>query len=95
MRQGRDWMQRLTDGLDLPGTPLPGVTLVELVGDQRVLIEHHGGITQYSREQICVKVSFGSVVICGCDLILARMAPGQLVIRGKIGSVALHREGVK
>lgn len=91
MRRGRDWMQRLTDGLELSGAPLPGISLVELSGDSRVLIENHFGVTQYGRERICVKVSYGCVVVCGCNLILSRMTPGQLVIRGRIESVTLHR----
>lgn len=91
MRRGRDWMQNLSDGLNLGEAPVPGVTLIEVTGDGRVLIEHHSGVTQYGRERICVKVSYGCVEVCGCNLILAHMTPGQLVIRGRIESVTLHR----
>jgi sporulation protein YqfC len=91
LRQKRDWLQRLTDGADLPGEPAPGQPLVELAGDRRVLIEHHRGVTQYGREKICVKVKFGQVAICGCGLELARMTREQLVICGRIDSISLQR----
>ena len=84
-------MRRMTEGLNLSESPLPGVPLVELSGDCRVLIENHAGVTQYGTERICVKVSYGCLVICGCDLLLSRMTSGQLVIRGKIHSVSIQR----
>lgn len=86
-----DWMQRLTDQMDLSGEPLPGVPVVELAGDRRVLIERHGGVTQYSREKICVKVRYGLVQVCGCGMELTRMTREQLVISGRIDSVHLLR----
>lgn len=86
-----DWMQRLTDQMDLAGEPLPGVPVVELAGDRRVLIERHGGVTQYSREKICVKVRYGLVQVCGCGMELTRMTREQLVISGRINSVHLLR----
>lgn len=91
MKHGRDWMQRLTEGLDLPAEPLPGLPLVELSGDRRVLIENHCGVTQYGKEKICVRVKYGQVSICGQELELARMTRGQLVISGRIDSVTLLR----
>ena len=90
--KGQHWMERLTDGLDLTGE-VNGESLVEIVGDARVLIEHHRGIRQYQRNQICVNVAFGSVSIAGCGLEIARMSREQLVICGKIDSVTLHRRG--
>ena len=32
---------------------LPGQPVVELVGDRRVLIENHIGVTEYGTERIC------------------------------------------
>lgn len=86
-----DWLQRLTDQMDLTGEPLPGVPVVELAGDRRVLIERHGGVTQYSTQKICVKVRYGHVQVCGCNLELTRMTREQLVISGRIDAVHLLR----
>jgi sporulation protein YqfC len=84
-------MERLADSTDLQGEALPGQPLVELFSDRRVLIEHHGGVTEYGREKIQVKVRYGYVCICGGCLELARMTAEQLVITGRIDSVSLIR----
>ena len=80
--------------LELPGEGLPGETLVEIMGDGRVLIEHHRGVREYSRQKISVNVAFGTVSVCGHGLNLRCMTKDQLVITGKIqGITLLRREG--
>ncbi len=91
MKQRRLWMERLADTADLQGEAFPGQPLVEVYGDRRVLIEHHGGVTEYGREKIQVKVRYGALCICGGCLELARMTAEQLVITGRIDSVTLIR----
>ena len=91
MKRGGYWIERLTENLDLPGESVPGQPLIELAGDRRVLVEHHRGVTQYSREEICVKVGYGHVQIRGCGLELSRMTAQQLVISGRIDCVTLLR----
>ena len=59
--------------------------------DRQVLIENHRGVTQYSREQVGVKVAFGEILLCGRELVLARMGPGQLVVTGCVESIRLLR----
>ena len=87
----RNLVQRLVDGAELFAEPLPGVSIVELAGEHRVLIERHGGMTEYSRERISVKVSYGILRVYGCGLELTKMTREQLVITGKIDCVQLHR----
>lgn len=91
--QSRNWIQKLADEADLSAETIPGVPVVELAGERRVLIERHQGMTEYSRERICVKVSYGMVCVCGCGLELSRMTRDQLVISGRIDCVQLHRRG--
>ena len=91
MKRRRDWLQQLTEGLDLPAEPMPGVPLVEVSGESRVLIENHKGVTQYGSDKICVKVAYGQVAVQGCCLELARMTKEQLVICGRIDCVTLQR----
>ncbi len=91
MADKKNWVQRLADGMDLAAEPLPGCSVVELAGSQRVIIERHGGVTEYSRCAISVKVSYGQVRICGCNLELTRMSRDQLVISGCIDCVQLCR----
>lgn len=91
MRRDRNWMERLAERMDLPGEPVPSQPLAELAGDRRLLIEHHRGVTQYSREQICIKVSYGYLQVCGSCLELSRMTAEQLVITGQIQQIQLLR----
>ncbi len=93
MHQRNSWMERVVNGADLPDASLPGQPLLELYGDRRVLIEHHGGVTEYGREKIQVRVRYGYLCICGSCLELARMTGDQLVIRGVIESVSVVRRG--
>lgn len=81
----------LWDRLDLPGESLPGQVLVEISGDNRVLIEHHCGVREYSRERIGVKVKYGMLQVCGNCLELRCMTREQLVISGRIDCIVLKR----
>jgi len=53
----KHFMERVAMAADLPDEPIPGVPLVEIAGDRRVLIEHHCGVTQYGRCRISVRVN--------------------------------------
>lgn len=89
MRQG--WIDRLADRTDLQEEALPGQSVVELFGDRRLLIEHHCGVTEYSRERIMLRMKFGFLCICGGAMELAKMTSEQLVITGRVDSVNLLR----
>lgn len=86
MKQG-GWIQRLS----MQDEALPGQTVVEVLEDQRVLIEHHRGIIQYTREEIQIRVKFGRICVSGQGLSLCRMTSDQLVITGEIHSLTLLR----
>ena len=66
-------------------------TIVEIAGERRVLVENHRGVAAYSQEKILVKVKYGSLCICGCNLQMHHMTKDQLVVFGKIHNVSLHR----
>lgn len=89
MGQKRNLFERMTDAADLPLEPVAAVPLVELLGDRRVLIENHKGVTQYGANEICVKVSYGSICVCGEKLELAKMTSAQLIITGRISSITV------
>ena len=91
MAKRKSLFEMLTNAADLPDESIPGLPLIEVAGDRRVLIENHRGVVAYAMEQICVKVSYGTVCVCGWDLELARMTKGQLIISGRIDKVVLNR----
>lgn len=91
MGKGTYILNRLADGADLGEEPLPGQSIVEIAGDNRVLVENHCGVKEYSRERIGVKVKFGQLNICGSCLELRHMTRQQLLISGRIDAVTLCR----
>lgn len=86
-----NWMQRLAETTFFQEESLPGVPVLEIAGDNRVLIERHKGVVEYGRERISIKVCYGIVCICGCELELVQMARDQLIISGRIDSIQIQR----
>ena len=72
---------------------LYSVPLIEIYGDNRLLIEHHMGISCYTDKEILIKVRKGYIVICGDKLDLRKMSKDKLVVAGRICTVKLH--GIK
>ena len=91
MAQSSLWVQRMADKADLHGEVLPGVPVVELAGDRRILIERHRGVSEYSGERICVRLSYGLLCISGCGMALTRMTKNQLIISGCINEIRIER----
>ena len=85
----REWMRRLTQGLE--GESLPGMTVAELAGDRRVLVEGHIGVTEYCPTRVTVKVGYGELSLSGCGLELRQMSKVHLVICGCIDAIELRR----
>lgn len=88
---GGNKLKDMIKDMDLTSQPLPGLPIVEIAGQNRVLVENHRGVCKYSSETVCVKVGFGQIEICGCCLTLKRMTSEQLIISGRINSVSLIR----
>ena len=91
MAREKNLLRRLADAVDLPDEPLPGLPIVELAGDRRVLIEGHAGVLEYNTQCIRIRVRYGQVCVCGNGLQLARMTGEQLIISGCIEQISLAR----
>lgn len=89
------WIRRLTDCTELMDEVLPGDTIIEVIGEGRVLIEGHHGVTEYGEEKICVKTRLTVVEITGCNLKLSNMTSNKLIVTGEISSVQLQRGTVR
>ena len=92
MKRNRTMFQRLAVEADVAADLIPGVPLVELAGDRRVLVENHRGVTEYGIHKICVLVSYGCLWIEGEHLKLSHMSRENLVICGRIQSISLVRK---
>lgn len=89
MGKRRNFLEAVAVSAQLPTEPIPGLPLVELAGERRVLVENHRGVVQYSDREIRIKVSYGHISVSGSGLTLAKMTKQQLVITGCIHAVML------
>lgn len=92
MNSNNAWMKKVTDKMNSMDIH-PGLPLIELVGDCRVLIENHCSIIEYGKEKIVIKMKFGCVEICGKGMQLSQLTKSQLVISGRITGLQLIRGG--
>ena len=91
----KEFMERLTDSSKLNQIAFTGIPIVEIAGENRVLIENHCGVSEYGTTKITVNVKYGSINVCGHQLELRQMTKEQLVISGKIDCISLTRRNKK
>lgn len=84
-------LRRITEKAGLPAESISGVPLLELNGDDRILVENHICVMGYSEREILIRVSFGCIKIQGAGMVLACLKREQLVIHGKVESVSIIR----
>ena len=92
MKGRKELLHRAAVDIELPGEMIPGVPLVEIFGNGRVLIENHLSVIGYNCQEISVCTQCGALYIQGSKLVIARMTRYQLVITGKIDAVRLTGE---
>ena len=87
--RGRNWTDRIGAAADLQDECVPGLPLIEIAGNIRVLIEHHCGVTEYGTQRIVVQTKGNLVSVEGDGLELTKMTASELIITGTIHSVSL------
>lgn len=86
------YLRRVVSATNLQTEQLPGMPVVEIAGDCRVLIERHLGVIGYDCNVIRIKTKKGQICVQGSNLELTQMSKFTLVIYGKIHSVHLVTE---
>lgn len=76
--------ERAAEILDLPVESVVGVPKLTITGCRYAVVEHHRGISLYSREQIEIEGGRIRLRIRGEDLELTAMDKSVLIIRGQI-----------
>jgi len=76
---------------DMAAQPMPGVPIVEMAGNKRLLIENHQGVMEYGKSRISILVKFGKIHVTGTDLEISYMSRQQLIITGCIDAVSIER----
>lgn len=83
--------ERLADLSVLSNGSVPGVPLIEIISDKRVLVENHHGVCKYTREQVGINTQLGIIEINGNNLHIKQMSTVQLSITGRIVSLNICR----
>ena len=81
----------VTSMLDLPTETVKGRSLIELIDDQRLLVENHLGVITYDTNMIDIKTKFGQLCVEGRDLLMAYLTKDKIVITGQITEISLFR----
>ena len=89
MGKKQKFLQGLTESLNLPAETLAGITVAEVWGDGRVLVENHSGIISYGQQEILIGASYGMLKVSGEGLKVTMMTGEQLILSGTIGNLEI------
>ena len=95
MAEHKAILQRMIHTVTKNADQLGLKSILELLDDHQVLIENHGGVLEYGREKIRIRVKTGCLCILGEQLHLCCLSPYQLVIRGSVTAIhIIRRKGI-
>lgn len=77
-------LEKLSERLDLPAEALAGAPRVTLTGSDRVLVENHRGLLNYTETELEIACGHGRVRVRGADLLLRAMDERMLLITGRV-----------
>ena len=77
----------ITEKLELEKGLLTSDSIIELVGDEKLIIENHRGIVKYSCEEMQVRVGFGTVCISGKNLSMSELMCEEITLEGEIAKI--------
>lgn len=89
MAKLKRWRTELAQKLDLPIEALGGCCL-QLMGKERLLVEGHRGLIDYSPEDMILLWGTEKLHISGSCLSLEAMSEAELLISGRILSIGLE-----
>ena len=87
MRGVTDVIDLAAQRLEIPTFGLKGAPRLTVTGRRQVLVEQHGGLTQYSDDCVEFAVAGGHVRLRGTQLRLIAMDRGALLLSGVISSI--------
>ena len=80
--------QQVANIFDIPRDLMMDLPKVALIGDVQILIENHRGIMVYTPELVKVSTTIGDLAVTGVDLTLKNILADEIMIEGRINSVA-------
>ena len=91
MRRGRDFMDALSEKLDIPREALPHGFALALSGERELTLWGCRRILSYSAEEILLRVGARTLRITGKGLLCAAFGAGAVTVTGEIVALTLER----
>ncbi|MDI6869962.1 MAG: sporulation protein YqfC [Bacillota bacterium] len=90
-RSPRDRLaRRVADLFELPKDVILDLPTATVLGNLQCVVENHRGIIEYLPEKVRVNTARGEVVITGRELAIGSISQDEIVIEGRITSLALQ-----
>lgn len=86
-----NFSDRVTDILEIPGETMFRLPSLQWTGQDRLYVQNHKGILDYTPGWLVVDTARGSYKISGEDLRLELLSRDSLLLRGEIISITLQK----
>lgn len=60
---------------------------ITILGNKRFSLENHRGLIQFDSRTLCIGLGAGQITLRGEGFNILSIAPGELVVEGKIASI--------
>ncbi|MDK2895742.1 MAG: hypothetical protein PWQ98_1869 [Moorella sp. (in: firmicutes)] len=87
MDRARRLEKAVTEYLELPADAVLDLPRLTLVGNSRLVVENHRGISEYQPDLVRLKLSTGELEIKGTGIILREIKPDAIALEGTIQSL--------
>ena len=84
----------IADALELQHDVALNLPVVHLTGGERLMIENHKGLLEYSPNRIRIASSAGTIDIEGDNLAIQTVGGDDILLTGSIRSVVMQGAGV-
>lgn len=78
------FFNQLSEYYDLPEDVIINLPIINMAGNQKMVIENHEGIVQYTDSQISIKIKKSLLIVEGVELKILQYAKDEIMIKGKI-----------
>jgi sporulation protein YqfC len=87
--------KRLADALELQHDVALNLPLLHMTGGERLLMENHRGLLEYSRTKIRIASTAGTIEVTREELAIKSVGREDILITGSIASVNIIHTAVK
>ena len=89
----RHWAGRITGALGVPPEVAFDLPKTTLIGNERLQIQNHRGVVEYTSRRIRVRSREGEIVVTGTRLRIGSIFQDEMVIEGNIMHIDLPAGG--